>query len=627
MPTKEEAIAELSRRRALMPTRQEAIAELARRKSEEQEANEVGPLRDLKKALGYGEGLKNPLDIPKHVIAGLGKTGQGIASALTRDQAPTVNFDEMLGINNPSAAGRFIEAGAGYSPFGRAAGLLNSPKFLPQLAAQTAAGGAFGASQAKPGQENAGGYLPQGRAGGALQGAILNAITHGGLKSLEALRPSRMFRGNLTPEELQANLEATQGTNTGIGDVIGSPALKQTLENEFSDMPFSGTKQTMQSTAKQIQEQADKIASDLKLNEANKFDLHQALKDASIKAKNQKDAKFDAVNQAADKLNIKVGRDNFSKVASDELAEINASPELQEELPKDVISSLQRYSDNKEGNTLKRTDLFRGVLGDKANEYFRAGKDNLAGVMSRLKKALVDDRESAIKDSGNPTLKAMNDDAHKFYKENYAPFKHPDIKKFTKEGGDSDLLLPHFLKKGENDRSVLLSRLTNQLNTGLSQNQNLPSRLYLSKAMEGGKADPRKLAKLYNDLGENQKETLIPDSNLRKRLENYTRLVGLNSEPLDLMRNPKTGFRGVQSAVHTLLGIGGYGMGGPLGAAAGVIAPGLAMRPVVKSLTSPSLRESLVKAMIENRSKFTNKTQGLQTLQQALAQVLSQGNE
>lgn len=519
-------------------------------------------------------------------------------------------------------AGEGLAGAATYLPFGEAAGA----KLIPQLLA----GAAHGAVTADPEQKNAFGYLPKGRAGSALTESLINAMTHGAAKTFESLRPSKMFRGELPPEELKANTQAAEGTTTGLGDIVQSPALKQTLENEISDMPFSNAKKTMQKTATQIQGKANDIAESLNLGKSSNFDLQQGLKEAANEAKNEKNAKFNQVNEEADKLGVKVGRENFSKIAERELSEIKASPELQEELPKDFIASLERYASNKEGNTLKRTDIFRGILGDKANEYFRAGKDKLAGVMSSLKEGLVADREAAIADSGHPTLKNMNDEAHKFYKENYAPFKNPDIQKFTRQGGDADLLLPHFLRKGQNDRSVLLSRLTERLKSG--SNQDLPAQLYLSKAIEDGKVNPKKLATLYDSLGENQREVLIPDQSLRKKLENYSKLVHLNSEPLDLMRNPKTGFRGVQSTVHTLLGLGGYaaggplGIGGPLGAAAGLVAPGLAMRPVVKALTSPKIRESLVKSMIENKPKFTNKTRGGQTLGQALKAAL-EGNQ
>jgi hypothetical protein len=312
------------------------------------EKNHESPqLRDLKTALGYGEPLKNPIEAIKHVVAGLGKTGQEIGKlgmeAIGRTPGEDINYDEILGIKNPNAAGRFIEGMSAYGPFGKAASLLRSTKFIPQLAAQTAAGGAFGLTQGQPGQENGFGLLPQGKTGSALEGALINALTHGGANALEAMRPSNLLRGNLSPEELSRNSLITHGTETGLGDVIQSPYLKRMLENTLTRLPFSGANESLARTGQNVVSRGENILSnmlDIRDNttgEPLEVDPHNIPEEITKDLINQ--------HQLHQTEKIKL-YDNFNDVAQ----ETNSHPEL-----KNFNEALKR---NK--NVIKNLNLLHG---------------------------------------------------------------------------------------------------------------------------------------------------------------------------------------------------------------------------------------------------------------------------
>jgi hypothetical protein len=193
------------------------------------------------------------------------------------------------------------------------------------------------------------------------------------------------------------------------------------------------------------------------------------------------------------------------------------------------------------------------------------------------------------------------------YGSKYKPFEDKDITKFTREGGDPDIMLSHFLRTGANDRGTLLAKVTDKLPP---EARNLPAYMHLSKALEEGQLNPMKLRTLYKNLGENQKKTLIPDSSMRKQLDKYTKAIGMNTEAFQTMFNPKTGQR-VSDLIPAMGGMAGFkgGMalgglpGALIGGVGGMVLPGMLGKGAVNLMTSPGVRESLVKAIIKAKSK------------------------
>jgi hypothetical protein len=535
-------------------------------------------------------------------ISGLGKGGQQIASWATGGKAPTVDFDEL--VKPIRSKGKRSEGAYGvgeYLPYGIAGG--------SSLLGQAIAGAGAGTALTKPEEENLWGWLPKGKLGGAIEGALLNMLPHAG-KVLEKARPSKMFRGNLSNKQLIENLNAAEGTNTGLGDVIGSPTLKKYLENRLPQIPLSGAEDAMLETAGQIKNKGNALLSDIGINENTRgegIELQNALKEAHKETRIEKNANFEKVNEIADKTNLQVGRTNFSKVAQEAINDIKESPELEKLFPADLRKNIEYYASNPKGNNLKLSNIFKGKLGDEAHELYQNGKMHEHGIIKNLQNALQTDIDEAIENSGSQELKDQYVKSQKEYKEKFAPFDDPDIVKFTRKGGDPDLMLSHFLRKGKDDRAVILSKLTSKL--GQSQNKTLPLRMYLSSAIENGELNPSKLKGLYKDLGKNQKKVLIEDKKINKRLKDYQKLVEMNSEPLSLMANPKTGMRALganYAGLQTMLSAaGGYAAGWP-GALASTILPIIEGRFTKGKLTSPKVRESLVREMIANKPKFTN---------------------
>jgi len=633
--TPEMARAELERRSA-------AKAELQRRQFDSSLAGSIskipgmaagaaiglpGKMLDLAMQVpgAAGKVMTHPIDATRDVLGGVAKGSQHLAAALGEagqylgDNAatrairkkipewmkviPDVNVREEMGLdqNNPVDLGGMIQSkdpnallsGIGQYGLGGAAG---GARMLPLMAANAATG----AIQAEPGQ----------RLKGGVEGAVSAALPVGAARGINAMRPSKMLAGNLSPAELQANLEAAQGTTTGLGDVIGSPGLKRAYENILPRIPGSGADTAMQGTATQLIEQGkghlEKLGQGLPGGDMGSL-LQDALKKASREATSEKNANFKNVNDIADKAGVVVPRTQFKQKAQNILDEVEKSPELKRELSPDVLADLKAYAAGEKGNTLRLSNIFKGKLNDKATEAYLSGKKYEYGLIKELRDALGGDIDTTIAGTKNKSLKDAYDTAMSEYGSKYKPFEDPDITKFTREGGDPDLILSHFLKGGANDRGTLLAKVTDKLPP---EARNLPAFMHLSKALEEGQLNPMKLRTLYKDLGKKQKETLIPDAAMRKTLDKYTKAIGMNTEAFSTMANPKTGQR-LSDMIPTLGAMGGYQIGssigglpgGLIGGAAGMVLPGMAGKAATRLLTSPGVRESLVKAIMKAKTK------------------------
>lgn len=617
----------------------------------------ANPPRDLFAEYGINpqeanQGSWMPTSSMRDILGGIATGVQNVHNLLTPKSMNT-NYDFNapgsigLGIDYPTQGDKAVQGIAQYAP---AAALPEAPligdalgagswaartagKYLPNIVPQ----GTYGAAQ-----------NPNDRITGALYGAGGAALGQAGGDLLNALRPSQLFRGGLSPEELQANVEATQGTNTPLGEVIASPTLNRLQENVLPHILFSGAEDTMKNTANQVTDQGNQIMQKLGIDLYNNGEtpgaqIKDALINASREATNQKNTIFSPVNSLAENLGFQVGRDNLQKNSQDILSEINSKPELARKIDPSLLNDLNYYSSNSAPASLKTSDVLKGLLREQASDFYKNGQPYAGGIVSNLKNSLNQDITDSLNNAPPQLIDARNA-AMKFYKENFSQFNDSDITKFTRGDKDSDLILDHFLKGGQNDRANLLEKLQNaispsndapqtsqaaqipELRSQISQEplesqmmqqpiQNTQSLsqpgstllpyAYLSRSLdEDGQVNPVKFAQLYNKLGQNQKNILIKDPEMRNMLDNYTNLVGKNKEAFNLMFNPKTGARNTGLLIDLFQGLGGLGgahLGGFPGAVLGQLATSAGGRLTNHLLTSPSFRESIVKAMIKNQ--------------------------
>lgn len=603
----------------------------------------VDTIRDLLSgaATGLGQGGK-VISEQLGKIPGTKQLGQYVQGK-TGISVPDVDVEQQFeGLSSPnkSIGGEFAKGIGSYLPYGMMGG--------PGLAGQLIGGAAHGYATTPENEES---MFGEGREGGATKGALVNALTHGAFKGIEALRPSKLLRGNLSPEELKANLSAAEGTPTGLGSVIESPFLQRQYENVLTKMPFSGATEKLQEAGQSVVKRGEDILSNM-LGKNSPEDvsgqLHKALVKQYEKHRTKKESLYDSVDDIAKENNLQpelssfanalkrnekvmdnmtlikndpVGAELFDRVASS----IYGTPKVN---PATGISVEPKIS-YKDANILKGRLNSMAKLAKQSPDV---AQRSLAHVYEDLGKSLRKDVHDSVSSSNNSKLINSYNKAEENYRKNFSSFLDKDIYSFISGKKDPDTLVQSFIKSSTSaDRSRALSRLTKTLQgkgsqKGKESQQQLLPYSYFSRALDNeGNLNPSKLATLIKKLGKNQFKALVPDPIMRKELTNYKKLHDMNIKGVNSMFNPETGQKNLDilpallahagaglsggAAAGSMLGIPGM-MGG---AALGLAMPGMIARPGVKGLTSPQLRESLVKAMIENKKWDPKIIQALQT--------------
>jgi len=397
-------------------------------------------------------------------------------------------------------------------------------------------------------------------AGGALAGNLIG-------KGLDALSPNRLFRGNLSRDELLNNLGITQGTETGLGDVIGSPMLKRLNENILAKIPFSGVNESMQRNAQKIIDKGHSLVNSLADNKTiSNLDnyLNNTLKESYLSHHTLKNAHYKNVNKIANDINLNLELPNFQKEIAKQKDLINDTailkyqPDMQNlirklgrlEVPeKDtasmIVDKFGKPFTKETKTTLEEANLLKGKLNQIAQHHMASPNPSdryLAGIFNNLANNLKTDINTSIKESNHVPLKEAYEKAEKNYAENFSPFLDKQIYKFLNGKADPETLVSTFIKTGKaTDRAELIKKLTSKLP---AENKNLLGYAYLQRAMdENNVINPLKLKTLLskNSLGEKQFAALFPDSKIRNQLRNYVKLVDMNTKALKVMQNPETG--------------------------------------------------------------------------------------
>lgn len=558
------------------------------------------------------EGLANtPSNIAEYLNAR--NIGRGdIENVIRAARIPESDLEERL-LGKEQEGDEFLRGLGSFVPY---AGIGGTARGLKGLAKRAGASAAYATGQ---------GADP-------VSAALLGMAGEGAVKGLRKTQgvPSALVPASkLTNEELQAALDQTAGTKTGLGSVIENPFLKKQYENVLPNIPFSGANEYMMRTADDITNRGQGILDNLKGN----YDtsdvgsvIKEALADAYKDVRSEKDAKFKSLNEAAKKDGVNTDLSHLHTQAKKILDEINSNPisaALTDSSIKGKLEKIVESGANKPVS-LREADILRSELGELASDAHMSDNTKLSRIYSSLKDAAEKDINNTVDNSNNTNLKKLRDEAMDFYKKDYAPFLDSDIAKFSKKGGDPDVLIQSFIKNSPlSDRSRLLEKLTSKLKP---EHRDLLTHAYLSaNAMENGSLNPLKLRTAYKKLGERQKAALLGhNQNLSKQLKDYSRLVEMNEEPISAMVNPKTGARtntfvpwaGITGGISALLS-GNIPVG--LGMAALPIA---LSRPAAKFLTNEKVRQKVVKKIISSRDKRAQrkKVKNIEPLANALMQ-------
>lgn len=439
-------------------------------------------------------------------------------------------------------------------------------------------------------------------------------------RGISNLRPRNALRGNLTPEALLNNLRITQGTETGLGDVIGSPFLKRMHENVLTKIPFSGANEAMQRNAGKIIDRGHGLMELLKgkgnVENVDKY-LNDALKSSFESHLDKKNALYKQANQLAKESGLQLELPTFANEAKkyreaiEDTNILKYEPELQSLLRKvsgyenpvktntktsQILDAFGKPFEERTAKfpTLEEANLLKGKLNQLSRQHGASSNPadrHLAGVFGSLARNLKGDIEGAIKKSGNEPLQAAYKNAEENYGKKFSPFLDKEIYKFINGNADPETLINAFVKTGKsNDRSRLINKLVNKLPM---EDRNLLGYRYLQGAIdENNVLNPLKLKTLVsrNALGPKQFEALFPNPVLRNALRDYVNLVDMNTKGLKLMQNPDTGQMSMD--ILPLLSKNPATLGAKL----------LGAPVAVKKLTSEKARTNLVKKMAKKEA-------------------------
>lgn len=562
-------------------------------------------------AAGLLEGLKGAANIPSNIASYLESRNigrGGIEDFIKSLRIPDTGLEKAV-LGEDQEGDELLRAIGSFAPYARAGGLA---KGLGGATRRAGAASAYAAGQEED----------------PLKAALLGLGAEGVTRGIQEATRGRSFLPSspLSAEELREAADITRGTETSLGNVIENPFLQRQFENVLPNIPLSGANQAMQRTANEITSRGENLLDSLK-GERDISDigtlLRDALKSSESEARKIKTEKFDVLNEAAEKEGIRTNRANMREAAQEALRKIDEDPDLAlftDASTKRMLENLST-SKGKKDYSLKQTDLLRGELGDLSHDAYSSNNTKLSTIFNTLKKSAEKDINESIDKADMPHLNALRDEAMNFYKKEYVPFEEPEIMKFTKKGGDPDLLISTFLKRSPTtDRGKLLQKLSTKLT---DHDRKLIAYSYFSKALEDGKLNPLKFKTLYKNLGEQQKNILLGGDKGVKQFSDYSKLVQKNTEPLNLMFNPKTGQRALSEYLLSALtgSTGALATGNLLGGILGGLAPGLIARPIVKGLTSPSRREKLIERMIAAREEAERPQRNLAPFAQALMEV------
>lgn len=574
--------------------------------------------------LGFGDSYSNlmrgSLDLLPGVNIPTSKTGSGKAydyGGYAGDVASFVTGGAELDALRAAAAAKklgYLSKGAKALEGGGASGV-----------ARRALGSGLYAAAKNPSSQ------PQSAVVGGLTSAALDAAFGG----LSKLVPSSIFKGNISPEELKANLSAAQGTNTPLGDVLGSPTLKKIYDNVISNIPLSGTDQKLASVGLNLKQKGEDISnkylgdtdeSEIKNKILNS--LQTAAKDTRTEKNNLFNNFYDyaeskgynnlqvpSFKKSAGKYSFPVSGSNspedsltqdllkyspdkvstFKKLISSGEKDKNYSPSLMESL------AGQYNTPTNPSVNLKDAGIFASHLGGLSNKLMKAidmPSRMSSGIYGELGSSLKQDIGDYIDSTGDSKLRDLYDTAHKNYKEKSVPFLDKDIYSFTQ--GDNkyntdDLINSFITVSKSNDKPIQAQKIMSKLDP---ESKDLVRYSILSRAKEGGQEDglnsinPMKLSKLWGNIGPETKKVLFENKDSRKELDDFSRLVGMNSEALNRLYNPKTGNRALS------LMLTGFALSKVPSLGASVGAANLSN----KYLTSENVRNSMAKAILGGKS-------------------------
>lgn len=419
----------------------------------------------------------NVLRLGGDILAGAAEGGQGLHNApynianliagpgaASHMPTPThINFSDMFGVSDPGLQDKLIQGGVQYAPYAAGESALIAGKALGfggKLLANSLTGGVFGATQSND------------PLSGSLLGAATNAGTGLAGRAISSIMPSNLIKNmvGVSPETLKKNVDIAGNTNTGLGDIVGSPFLKRTYENLLSKNPFSGADSKMAATASAITDKSNDIVNGYLGNTAP-HEVEDKIGEALTQAAKDQDATKRALYKKAEDLADGI----YSDLSKDEemvRAYHGTTPEALNGILKtgsingpaffspSKSTALDYAYNNSKNPVLIETDIPKRML--KVDHTASAGGEDIGSATS-----IYSDSPVSIKSA---KIKKINDNGD--FEDVYNPHQHTsnqplklELPTFAQKAAQHSAVIndQHFLKF-DSDAKQLLGKLANYKN-------------------------------------------------------------------------------------------------------------------------------------------------------------------
>lgn len=531
--------------------------------------------------------------------------------------------------------------------------LLNQSATAARIAGAGLGGLALGGVESKPKDESR--FEHAGKSGLLAAGidAVLPYAGRGIKKGFDMVKSPFVSHiaskvGNALPDSiLSKNLNAARGTETPIGDVLGSGTLKKAFENKWAPRAGEAADTIMARTGRQIQQQGEQLIKKLGAGnpdvDANQK-LFGLLKSAFKKQRTIKNNLYTKLDDIADEKRFRLALPRFQKLANDTTdtilnsAFVKSDPQMEK-----LFKKLMVMTGETRPPKIRDVNFLATRLREAGNSYQNSATSSdrfYSGLFKKLAGRLRQDLKAGINNSGSAELKAAYQTATDNYKKNYSGFLDKDFYKYLGGNADPENLIAEIIRPGKGDKANRILKIQNLLP---KENRGLLGGAYLERAIDNIHGlNPSNMATLIKDLRKRQLGALFPDKSALQDVLKYRRLVGMNTEALSRLANPKTGQRGkddiltLGNVLKTLAGsAAGAKVGGVIGSPIGALAalylgkkiPETISRKLSEAATSEAARKKIISQIMNKRNRTATDNFIIKILVQRGFAPESDGNE
>lgn len=375
-----------------------------------------------------------------------GNAADWMASKMLGAKPNPVSFDFAGKTDHEFAAGAgdilgsMVAPGLGVAKLAQKATAI--PKMLRSIVGGAGEGAGWGAlSSISNTSENS--DIQDGATAGAGWGAGLAALLHAPSAATSAAGSyAERYRKKLTKDAdkypyIYNTPEAAEKLSSRLGDIpanIGTIAGNNKAKDFYSDalgsIPFSGISAREDFVRNKAREKAANLLNELK-GGAEPEDIPKTLLSHISSVKKEKKAivknKYDTTFDIAEQSGVNFDKpENFKNAVSD-ILESQKNGGAKEIDSKDIkyIKSLRRKL-TMQPSTLRAAHNTRSDIGDAAYDSMGSSATTSAAY-NRLKDAIDSDMRDAINRSGNKDIINLYQDATKFFKEEYVPYRGKKI--------------------------------------------------------------------------------------------------------------------------------------------------------------------------------------------------------